>query len=245
MHVYWGEQTEIDVPADNNWLSRSELLYLSTLRFPKRHNDWRLGRWAAKRTLALRLGLPARFPILAKIEIRPAASGAPVAFFEDRVAAATISLSHRNGRAVCALAPGSVQLGCDLEFVEPHTDAFLADYFTREEQKLVAEASAADRSRLLTLIWSAKESALKALHMGLRLDTRAVVVKLIETGDLSGWRPLRVCYAAAGQVFDGWWRSSHLAISTLVGDPSPDLPILSDIPAYSLDRDFKFAFEPV
>ena len=67
-------------------------------------------------------------------------------------------------------------MGCDLEMIEPRSDAFVADYFTVEEQALVARASAADRSRLLALLWSAKESALKALRAGLRLDTRCVIV---------------------------------------------------------------------
>jgi len=242
MHVYWMEQTETDVPADDLWLSKSERLCLSGLRFSKRRNDWKLGRWTAKQTLALRLGLPTRSSLLAKIEIRPAASGAPLLFFEDKHAAVTISLSHRNGRAVSVLASASVQLGCDLELTEPHSEAFVADYFTQEEQRLVAEASATDQSRLLAVIWSAKESALKALHMGLRLDTRAVIVELIENDDLSGWRPLRVRYTE-GSTFDGWWRSLHGSIFTLVANPSPDLPIFSGIPAYPLGCDFTFALE--
>ena len=69
------------------------------------------------------------------------------------------------------------ELGCDLEIVEPRSDAFIADYFTAEEQALIERTSAADRSLLLALLWSAKESALKALRAGLRLDTRSVIVR--------------------------------------------------------------------
>ena len=87
------------------------------------------------------------------------------------------------------------ELGCDLEIIEPRSDAFVADYFTTEEQALIARASAADRPRLLALLWSAKESALKALHEGLRLDTRCVIVSPFdESFDLNGWSPLRVRY---------------------------------------------------
>ena len=50
--------------------------------------------------------------------------------------------------------------------IEPRSDAFVADYFTIEEQALVARASAADRDRILALLWSGKESALKALREG-------------------------------------------------------------------------------
>ncbi len=52
------------------------------------------------------------------------------------------------------------------------SDAFVADYFAPEEQTLIAHSSPADRELMLALLWSAKESALKALREGLRLDTR-------------------------------------------------------------------------
>jgi 4'-phosphopantetheinyl transferase len=160
MDVYWLEQSEADVPAENDWLSPRELLRLSGLRFAKRHDDWRLGRWTAKRALALRLGVPAHPHVLAKIEIRPAPSGAPEVFVANRPADFNISLSHRAGVAVCAVTQSGVELGCDLEVIEPHSDGFVADYFTAEEQALVAGASAAEKCRLLALLWSANESSL-------------------------------------------------------------------------------------
>ena len=67
-------------------------------------------------------------------------------------------------------------LGCDLEVIEPHSDAFITDFFTAEEQALITKASAEDRFLVATLLWSAKESALKALHAGLRLGTLSVAV---------------------------------------------------------------------
>ena len=176
MNVYWLEQTEADVPAENDWLSAMETVCLNSMRFAKRRNDWRLGRWTAKCALSLTLNVPAHVQALKKIEIRPAPSGAPEVFFDNQPAAVTISLSHRSGIAACAVAISGVEIGCDLEIVEPRSDAFVADYFTIEEQALVARASAADRDRILALLWSGKESALKALRAGLRLDTRSVIV---------------------------------------------------------------------
>ena len=229
MDVYFLEQTELNVPPGNDWLSESEILCLSRLRFAKRHDDWRLGRWTAKRAVALRSGLPASPQMLAKIEIRPAPSGAPTLFFENKPAAATISLSHRDGKAICAVTAAGLELGCDLELIEPHSDGFIVDYFTAEEQLAIAEAPAGDRFCLLALLWSAKESALKALHAGLRLDTRQVIVRLLEASDLNGWRPLRV-HSTEGQIFDGWWQRTNDTIRTLVANPSPDLPILLKTP---------------
>ena len=208
MNVYWLEQTEADVPADNDWLSAREAVCLNAMRVAKRRADWRLGRWTAKRALSVILDMPA-YPLFRKIEIRAAASGAPEAFFDNRPAAVTISLSHRAGIAACAVAISDVEMGCDLEMIEPRSAAFVADYFTLEEQELVARASAAERDPLTALLWSGKESALKALREGLRLDTRSVIViPCVPSFDLNGWSELRVRYTRGRDAGDRlFWRS--------------------------------------
>src|SRR3974390_2654400 len=174
--VYWLEQTAADVPTGNDWLSAAERLRLQGMRFAKRRADWRLGRWTAKCALAIVLDLSQEPQSLATIEIRTLPSGAPEVFLDALSSRVSLSLSHCAGRAGCAVALNSVAVGCDLERIEPHSDAFAADYFSTGEQAMVAQSAAAERSRLLTLLWSAKESALKALQVGLRLDTRSVSV---------------------------------------------------------------------
>ena len=119
--------------------------------------------------------------------------------------------------------------------VEPRSDAFVADYFTTEEQALVARAPAADRPRLLALLWSGKESALKALHEGLRLDTRCVIVSPFAASfDLNGWSPLQVRYTG-GQVFHGWWQNTHNILRTVVAALPMDAPIPLTVPAHFFD----------
>ena len=230
--VYWLEQTEGDLPHEDDWLSTTEALQQSGLRFAKRRADWRLGRWTAKCAVAAYLNLPGDGPALADIEIRPAPSGAPEVFLANRPAAVTISLSHRAGTAICAVAPSGVELGCDLEMIEPRSDAFVADYFTSEEQALVEQASDSDRSRLVTLLWSGKESALKALRAGLRLDTRCVTVCPTVPGShqLSSWHPLEV-HLTSGQGFHGWWQCTGDLVRTLVSVPSTAPPILLQLSA--------------
>jgi 4'-phosphopantetheinyl transferase len=224
--VYWLEQTEADVPAENDWLSASETVRLDSMRFAKRRADWRLGRWTAKRALAAYLSVSDHGRILTKIEIRAAPCGAPEVFLGGKPAAIPMALSHRAGRAACAVAPAGAALGCDLELIEERSYAFVADYFTAEEQVLVARAPAADRSRLVTLLWSAKESALKALGEGLRLDTRCVVVDPVfrtsDTGER--WSPLRVSYTG-GQIFHGWWQPAGNLVRTVVAAPAPAPPV--------------------
>ena len=228
LDVYWLEQSEADVPKEDDWLNASEAARVKSMRFTKRRADWRLGRWTAKRALALSLNMPRHPKALAGIEIRPAQSGAPEVFFTSQPVAVTVSISHRGGSAVCAVALSAAALGCDLEVVEPRSEAFMADYFTAEEQAWVAQGPAADRSRLLALLWSGKESALKALREGLRLDTRCVTVTPVEascSGDPDGWRPLHVGYGD-GQTFHGWWQQTGDRLRTLVAAPPPGPPIL-------------------
>ena len=99
---------------------------------------------------------------------------------------------------------------------------------------MVARASVEDRSRLLTLLWSGKESALKALRAGLRLDTRSVTVSPADTvgplSNLATWRPLDV-RLTSGQVFHGWWQETGSFLRTFVAAPRPDEPILGRVPA--------------
>ena len=140
MNVYWLEQTEAEVPAENDWLSANEVVRLNGMRFAKRRNDWRLGRWTAKCALSLSLDLPAHLQVLKKIEIRPAPSGAPEVFF---------AINRRRSRFHSATAPVSrlVPWRCPAwrwvaiwKSIEARSDAFVADYFTDEEQALVASA---------------------------------------------------------------------------------------------------------
>jgi 4'-phosphopantetheinyl transferase len=240
--VYWLEQTEADLPTENGWLSATEVTRLSGFCVPKRRADWRLGRWTAKRAVAAYLTVSPRPSALASIEIRPAPSGAPEVFIEDQPADLTVSLSHRGGVAACAVTPSGYMLGCDLELVEARSDAFVADYFTSEEQALIAQADAADRFLLVTLLWSAKESALKAMRTGLRLDTRSVIVNLgpasmvaealsptfreVSAGTL--WHPLQVSHTG-GKIFHGWWQRKGGVLRTLAAHPQPNQPILLQI----------------
>ena len=245
MQVYWLEQREDDVPPANDWLSARETTRLSGLHFAKRRADWRLGRWTAKHAIASCLNLAADPQALANIEIRPAPSGAPEVFVGDLPAPVTISLSHRDGIALCAIASSRaglrVDLGCDLEIIEARSEAFVADYFAPEEQAAVARSSPADRSLILALLWSAKESALKALREGLRLDTRSVVVSLFvdsfdcRSSRLNRWNPLHI-RCADGTVFRGWWQITNRVVRTVVADPCPHSPISLTVPACFPDK---------
>jgi 4'-phosphopantetheinyl transferase len=233
MEVYWLEQSEADVPEHDDWLAPGERLCLNSLRFLKRRTEWRLGRWTAKQAVSVFLGARGDPAAFRDLEIRPAPSGAPEVFFGARPAPASISLTHSGGVAACAVARPDAELGCDLEMVEPRSPLFVADYFTEAEQALIARAPTAHRWRLLALLWSAKESTLKALHEGLRLDTRSVIVSFndeqqlfqeLNRGFAGEWRALRVT-RQNGRTFIGWWLCRGNLIQTLVAFPPPSMPI--------------------
>jgi 4'-phosphopantetheinyl transferase len=195
---------------------------------PKRRTDWRLGRWTAKQAVASCLNLSADSPALANIEIRGAPSGAPEVVLHDQPADIAISLSHRDGTALCTAAPLGTTFGCDLELIEPRSDAFVADYFTIDEKALIEQATILERPLLLALLWSGKESALKALRVGLRFDTTCMSVRPVEwlapSKREQEWHQLQVCYSA-GQVFGGWWRVHNNLVRTVVSDPPPPTPL--------------------
>jgi 4'-phosphopantetheinyl transferase len=246
MDIWWLEQSIDEIPASDGWLSPGEKLRLDAMRFPKRRADWRLGRWTAKQVVSAYLCRPRAPEMLARIEIRSAASGAPEAFLENKPAGVSISITHRVGIAACAVAPSETTIGCDLELIEPRSDTFITDYFTASEQVLVRGVSAAEQIVSSTLLWSAKESALKALKAGLRFDTRSVEVSLggpsptaptdllkgpaqssssdapLDGGD---WRPLTATYAN-GQAFRGWWLYTGQLVRTIVTAPSSSAPMI-------------------
>ena len=227
--VVWLEQSQAELPAGDEWFGESEAATFRALRFEKRRSDWRLGRWTAKRAVAAHLGMDERAGSLARLEIVPAPSGAPEVFLDRRPVAIAISLSHRNGVALCALGSPGAELGCDLELIEPRSASFAETYFTAKELEIASAAPPESRAYLETLVWSAKESALKALGAGLQLDTRMVRVDLSGT-ELEGtpqsfreWSPLRVCYTN-GETFGGWWRYEGRLLRSVVAWPPPHIP---------------------
>jgi 4'-phosphopantetheinyl transferase len=205
VHLAWA--TRYEVPADEAWLTPEEALVHAALRMPHRVADWRLGRWVAKGAVAAALDQVAS--ARDTIEVLAAPGGAPVARLlgpSSEVPTVSVSLSHSGGTGFAAAAPGAVRLGCDLETIEPRSDAFVSDYFTTDEEVWIRAGGSLRHTRA-NLLWSAKESALKALGEGLRMDTRSVEVEALEAPglDLDTWRALAVA-TPGGATFPGLWR---------------------------------------
>lgn len=213
-----------EVPEDDSWLDPEEAERARGFKVPGRRLDFRLGRWTAKHAIAAWLAqLGENCEDLSKIAIRTSPEGAPRILVDGEPAPLEVSFSHRDGRAACAVAPAGTRLGCDLEWVEPRSEAFVRDYFVPSEIELVRLSPVEYRPLFANLIWSAKESALKALKTGLREDTRSVEVRLPEGTD-GGWSRLEVVRPGTGEIFRGWWRREGGWVLTIVADPAPASP---------------------
>ncbi|HXK09674.1 MAG TPA: 4'-phosphopantetheinyl transferase superfamily protein [Vicinamibacteria bacterium] len=226
MSLRWLSQGMADAPPDDDWLSPREAAFTRRLRFAKRRTEFRLGRWTAKLALALYLGRGRSAKELRAIEVDRAPDGAPVPLVDGRPAEASLTMTDRADQAVCLVGPPGAALGCDLELVEPRSDAFVADYLTPSEQSLVA-AAGPDRDLLANLAWCGKESALKVLRTGLRRDTRSVEVSFPEGPTVEGWAPMSV-RAAEGAIFPAWWQRFGAFVLTVASTNAfaPPRPLL-------------------
>jgi 4'-phosphopantetheinyl transferase len=221
--TWWLARGEDQLPATADWLSAAERNRADALRYTKRRTDFLLGRRTLKLAVARVIGWPDDPATLARIEGRNAPSGAPRLYIDGQPAGRGVSLTDRAGCAVCLVADRAAALGCDVEIVEPRSDAFVRDYLTEAEQRLVDGAGPA-RDMAANLIWSAKESALKVLETGLRRDTRSVEVAVAELSPPERtWSALRV-RTAEGVVFPGWWRRSGAFLVTVCWPPGGPPP---------------------
>lgn len=222
----WGflEATAAELPAVDHWLGAAERAQFARLPAPPRRADWLLGRWAAKRALATRLRLEPSPWTWQRLEVLPDADGRPVAHWRSRPLAEALSLSHRGGRAIAVVAAPGRAIGCDLERVEPRSAAFVVDYFTAAERAAVDDAPADERALLANLVWSAKESVLKLLGVGLSVDTRRVIVRASDPVADAEWSRFDATDAEGGHRFGGWWRRDRGFVATFCAHPDDGPP---------------------
>jgi len=214
--IYWLTQNISNLPKNDVWLTPAEFGQLSKFKILRRKFDWKLGRWTAKTGIIEYLKKTSHTRRYPEIEIRPAADGAPEAYIGNRIASFTISLSHRSGTALCTIDPDGLCIGCDIEKVERRSAAFIEDYFTINEKDWTLGGSDKDRIIFSNVIWSAKESALKMLREGLRLDTRLVEIQIKNHEAGGDWETFRVNYKKGNRTFYGCWKMIADLVITIV-----------------------------
>lgn len=235
--MWWLAHGEHDAPSTLDWLSPHERDHLQSIRFTKRRSEYVTRRWTAKQAIARVLELDRSPRSLTRIEVRHRATGAPFVHLDGEPAGVDVSMTDRSGWAVCLVGqPGTAPdgtdvsgtVGVDLEVVEPRSDAFVADYLTAAERGYVASLPTERRDELANLIWSAKESALKVLQVGLRVDTRTVEVTLSDEHRDDGWAPMTVVGANGGAPVEmpGWWRRAGVFLLTIAFAEAAEPPQL-------------------
>jgi 4'-phosphopantetheinyl transferase len=213
----WLSQRFDEVADGDAWLGPNELRTLAGLHLERRRRDWLLGRWTAKVAVGAWLGGAA-----ARIEVLAAPDGAPEAWVDGERAPVSLSLSHRNGRALAAVADSPQVAGCDLELVEPRSDAFVREWLAPPERRLIHLSSPSKRPLLANLIWAAKEAGAKVRREGLRLDVRQAVV-VAEIGPRAcAWSRLEVNWG--DRVTKGWWRAEPQWVMVVTAEPAPAVP---------------------
>ncbi|MER2600277.1 MAG: 4'-phosphopantetheinyl transferase superfamily protein [Caldilineales bacterium] len=157
----------------------------------------------------------------------------------------SLSISHSQGLALCALytagetafglssqvedgfpVDGNVVIGIDIERSEPRPDSFVQAYFTSEEIHWIGQALGSEQALLATATWSAKEAVLKALQLGLVVDTRRVQCLPAMGLELAaaanhGWNEVHITCDPAllpernDWQWRGWWRREGAFVLTL------------------------------
>ena len=223
--TWWLARGEQSTPAGELWLTPAEAERLTTLRFRKRRTEYLLRRWAGKQAVATVLGLAGDERTAARIEVANRPDGSPVARLDGVPAPGCLSLSDRAGWALCLVTDERVDVGCDLELVEPRSDGFVTDFLTPAEQDVVRSAGG-DRDAVANLLWSAKESVLKVLRTGLRRDTRSVEI-VLDTGTPGEWAPLTGRLVEGGEL-PGWWMRQGSFALTVASERALPPPVALD-----------------
>ena len=229
--MHWLAVSELSIPAGDAWLSDAERGRQATMRFTKRRTEYRLRRYAGKRAVSALLSRDLGLADLAGVELLNRPGGAPYVRLDGRDADFDVSLTDRAGWAIALAGPaGSMAgtLGVDLEIVEERSRGFVSDYFTAAEQEWIrgaGEPGSEAYAVAANLLWSAKESALKVLRVGLRADTRTVDVTISGALDAAGWGSMRVT-GPHGLALPGWWRRDGAFLLTLASRTTASPPHL-------------------
>ncbi len=207
-------------------LGAEEAAHFATLTVAKRRRDWLLGRWTAKQLLQQMLWQQWGVQVaLDQVQVLNGRTHAP----HVQIAAAIpadirplLSISHANSHAFCAaLLEPHLPIGADMEEIAPRSPQFVQDYFTLAEQALVRRAAPHMVDTLVTAVWSGKEAVLKALQLGLTIDTRAVTCLINPVPMPPQTWTLFAVELDARRIGEtrpllGWWRVQDGFVLTLV-----------------------------
>jgi 4'-phosphopantetheinyl transferase len=218
MDVHWLSRSWQQVPDTFEWLHPSEKEVLGQFKFDKRKNDWLLGRWTAKNAVISYFKDVKNELSFHNLEIIKASDGAPEVFYEGEPFPCIISLSHSNEMGFCTIARPQIKIGCDLEKIESRSQSFLNDYFTEKELSNITAYGKENIPLLGNLLWSAKESVMKALRVGLSIDTRQVQIECLPSNESGIWKTFDIYLPNYDVKLYGKWQLYQGFVYTIVCD---------------------------
>lgn len=211
--AFWEKEGE-------KFLSPQERERLTSLRFQKRRQEWLHGRWVAKHLIQRVLSDFGELT-LSEISIENRADGSPWVFVKGEEVQGELSISHREGWACAAFSQNTeISLGIDVEKIEKRDPAFYMDYFTDREKVNRALISEMSEEMYYTFLWSTKEAALKALKLGLRIDTRKIEILLggfdtISRSFACSWFSISIQVLGVGENWTGFGYIREQFVMTL------------------------------
>lgn len=204
-----------------DYLIPTELERYKSFKFEKRQREWLNGRLIAKSLLKK------IFPEqpLSRMSIENELQGAPFYAIDQKRQPGSLSISHSGGVTCAAFCPNvMLSVGIDVEKVETRPTGFAQDYFTTREITFITDKTQADHQFWETLTWSIKESALKALKIGLRRDTREIEIGFDHDQAISGgeWIPAKVMDLKNPPTqWQGWWKVMDETVITIIYISAP------------------------
>lgn len=160
-------RVDLDAPvADTACLSQAERDRAGRFVFPRDRARFIAAHVALRQVLSSHTGVDA--PLL---EFELGKNGKPALVRPDGV---HFNLSHSQSVALIAIGRSDVEIGVDVEVLRSMADAeaMAASYFTAAEQRALAAVAPALRDRAFLICWTRKEACLKAIGLGLGVDTR-------------------------------------------------------------------------
>ncbi|SCK42137.1 4'-phosphopantetheinyl transferase [Variovorax sp. HW608] len=154
-------------PADTGCLSQAERERAGRFVFARDRERFVAAHVALRQLLSSHTGIAA-----SELEFVQGEAGKPSLI---RPAGLQFNLSHSKSVALIAIGTAGAEIGVDVEVLRsmPDADAMAASYFTEAEQRALAALPPARRERAFLACWTRKEACLKAIGLGLGVDTRS------------------------------------------------------------------------
>jgi len=170
------------------FFSDLEIEEYQRLKISKRRAEWFSSRLLVKRlvqkVMASELSLS-----LKSITFHKESSGVPFVEIDGLSRVGWLSISHSHDGVLAAFTlDGKVRFGVDVEFIERRSPELIEDFFTPSEIAWISKFGERDNDLHTNLVWSAKEAFLKAIEMGLQMDTRKINIHPPDERSLTeGW----------------------------------------------------------